>query len=78
MGQLNAQLMERDVLIADIRAQNDDAKSLLDKTCKEKAEIAAENSALKMLALCNFKFGLIAFVTWICVFLPRNSPEPSL
>ena len=50
VGHLNAQLMERDAHLADIRAQNDDMRSLLDKISKEKAQIISENSALKTLA----------------------------
>ena len=42
--------MERDAHLADLRAQNDDMRSLLDKVSKEKAQIISEHSALKTLA----------------------------
>ncbi len=64
VGQLNAQLLERDALCADLRAQTDDMRSLLDKITKEKAQIISENSALKTLA-----FYLLSFALWRLVSL---------
>ncbi len=48
--QMNVQLMERDAHIAELRAQGEDMRALLDKVTKEKAQVIGDNNAVKMLA----------------------------
>ena len=48
MEHLNAQLMERDAVIAEQRSELDTLRARCDKLCREKAQCAAENAGLKM------------------------------
>lgn len=44
---LNAQLMERDAVIAEQRSELDTLRARCDKLCREKAQCVAENAGLK-------------------------------
>lgn len=48
MGHLNAQLLEREAIIAELRSEVDGIQARYDKVGKEKAQAAAEASALQM------------------------------
>ena len=45
---LNVQLLEREAQLAEQRTETSALRAMLDKTTKEKSQIQAENSALKM------------------------------